>query len=201
MSSKPSYIPGPATASVEPREFSTVRSLLRITRVLSLVLTLLALLIVTLEIVYGVLAAIGGFGFAVPGYVAGAVYFFLTAGVCFFVYVRVPRFESAVAAHTFGSAKEGLLVWAILGFVFGFVVIGVLLIIAYFHLDTMINWYRMGAAPQAPAFSAAQTTPSGGAPPQPVSSAGAVRCPRCGNLGTFVSQYNRYYCYSCQQYI
>ncbi|MCJ7634226.1 transposase, partial [Candidatus Bathyarchaeota archaeon] len=34
-------------------------------------------------------------------------------------------------------------------------------------------------------------------PPQPQQ----IYCPACGNMATFISQYQRYYCYSCKQYV
>ncbi len=46
-----------------------------------------------------------------------------------------------------------------------------------------------------------QYAPSPAPAPAPVAAAPAAPlCPRCGRPTTFVAQYNRYYCYGCQQY-
>lgn len=71
--------------------------------------------------------------------------------------------------------------------------------------------YAAQPAPMAPQTApyAAQPAPMGpGAvapapvamPPAPAAPA-AVICPRCGRPATFIPQYNRYYCYTDQQYV
>jgi hypothetical protein len=55
-----------------------------------------------------------------------------------------------------------------------------------------------GAPPAAASPApAAGMTPPAAAPGAPV----APACPRCHNPATWIPQYNRYYCYSCQQYV
>ncbi len=39
-----------------------------------------------------------------------------------------------------------------------------------------------------------------GSPKEPEHT-GPVTCPTCGNPATWVPQYNRYYCYTCQKYL
>ncbi|MCI4336441.1 MAG: phage holin family protein [Thermoplasmata archaeon] len=57
----------------------------------------------------------------------------------------------------------------------------------------------------APAYSSppAQTyaPAAAAAPAAALSPAGVPACPRCSRPATFVPQYNRYYCYSCAQYL
>lgn len=190
---------------VEPAELASARSFLRIARLLSLILTLLALLLVVLEIVFAVIAAIALGPLVVGGYATAAVYFLLTAAVCFLIHARIPQIESDLTARQYQTAREALLIWSVLGLIFGFVLLGALLLVAFFKLETVINWARMGApAVGAPGTMAQPSTWTAAAPstaPPPPASSSSVRCPRCGNLGTWVAQYNRYYCYSCQQYI
>ena len=52
--------------------------------------------------------------------------------------------------------------------------------------------------PQPQVASPAQVAPPvQAAPAAPTGTA----CPRCGNAATWVAQYNRWYCYSCKQYV
>jgi hypothetical protein len=71
-----------------------------------------------------------------------------------------------------------------------------------------------GGYPAAPGYAVPQAgapaTPSQGAPAQPTvampasvapTAPAAPACPRCHNPATWIPQYNRYYCYNCQQYV
>lgn len=87
-------------------------------------------------------------------------------------------------------------------------------IVYYFTRDKVpvqeLQTYAMPVQP-APAYaqspSQGYAAPPGmapmsasGAPPAPTA-APAPNCPRCSRPATFVPQYNRYYCYSCAQYV
>lgn len=68
--------------------------------------------------------------------------------------------------------------------------------------------YAAQPAPMAPQAApyAAQPAPMGPAaaapaPMAPPAAPAAVICPRCGRPATFIPQYNRYYCYTDQQYV
>ncbi len=44
-------------------------------------------------------------------------------------------------------------------------------------------------------------SPPPAAAPPAATPAAAPNCPRCGKPATFVPQYGRHYCYTCQQYV
>lgn len=54
--------------------------------------------------------------------------------------------------------------------------------------------------PEAAPPAAAPVAAPAAAPPAPSPGTPPVNCPRCGRAATFIAQYNRHYCYSCQQY-
>ncbi|HLY76277.1 MAG TPA: hypothetical protein VKT21_00140, partial [Thermoplasmata archaeon] len=120
------------------------------------------------------------------------------------------------------QAKTPTLVFAILSLVTISIISGILYLIAYIKLGDAVREQQMppsgypGAAPMM-----APGMPYGGqpmqqpmqpmqpspmqpmAPPAPTAptTPTAVMCPRCGKPATFVPQYNRYYCYTDQQYV
>ncbi len=55
--------------------------------------------------------------------------------------------------------------------------------------------------PGQPPMGQPMTMPVAPVAPAPTAAAAGVNCPRCGRPATFVPQYNRYYCYGCQQYV
>jgi len=60
----------------------------------------------------------------------------------------------------------------------------------------------MGAAPMAPGYGTPPPAPGWQAPPAGGAPAGpAPTCPKCGQPGTWVAQYGRYYCHTDQQYL
>jgi hypothetical protein len=182
-------------------------SILRVARILALVLGVLALAISIADLILAVLAGIAGFFFAVPGYIGGTIYFLLSLFVCALIWVRIPRFESMIDRAPPAQARESLLLWGILGILFGFVVLGILLLWVFFKVDAAGRGAAFPAAPSPTSPTAPVAVPPGAvnAAGPSLAFAGAgeaqVRCPRCGNLGSFVAQYGRYYCYNCQRYL
>jgi hypothetical protein len=154
----------------------------------------------------------------------GAVYFVIAGVFLFLVWTQTKAIEAKVNAHQYEAAKSQTLLWMILGFIFG-IVLGVILLIAYLKYDPLINAQRaqmsgqppqMGAPPPggqpmyaappaygAPPPQAAPAAPMAapGAPMPPPPASTAPFCPTCGQPGTFVPQYNRYYCYTDKQYL
>ena len=137
--------------------------------------------------------------------------------------VRSGRYEAARTPTLIFAILSIISVWTILS--------GILYLIAYIKLGDAVREQQMpppGYPGGAPMMTPAM--PYGGQPmqqpmqpmqpqpmqpmssqpmatqpmaPAPVAAAApaAVICPRCGKPATFVPQYNRYYCYTDQQYV
>jgi hypothetical protein len=101
-------------------------------------------------------------------------------------------------------------------------IVGILYIIAYIKIGDAANeqaqmrgmppgggYYgpSFGSPPMAPAYPGAPApvaaTPpaTAGVPPPTPGTPVAPTCPRCHAPATWIPQYNRYYCYNCQQYV
>jgi hypothetical protein len=152
----------------------TVRSTLDLGRTLALLVALVAGLLFLLLLVLSVVGAIFGTGFTA---FVGAGYCFVSAVVNYLLWREIPSTSALVAQHQFGVARDRLIVWMVLGFLF-FVIEGVVLLIAWIKLDSMAH--------------------AGGGLPATI--AGAPVCPRCGGPLTFVPEYQRNYCYRCAAY-
>jgi hypothetical protein len=189
----------------EPAEVSSLKSMLRIGGILALVIGILSLL--------GGLVALAGaiFVASVTGY--GGFYVTPVFAIIAFVfeliiYLQLKEIRRMVDAGQYQAAKDKTLIWMILGFIFGWIIVGIVVLIAWMKFDPVINWQRQmqsGGQPGAPAWSAqppaappmapmAATSPAPGAP-------AAGMCPKCGKPATWVAQYNRWYCYTDQQYV
>jgi hypothetical protein len=205
----------------EPPEAQSIRSMYHITRILALI--------------FGILLLLGGLAYVGLVVAAYAACSSITGNICLglgvviwfpilvviwgvfdiFLYIRMKEFETLVNNRQYELAKSRTLLWMILGFILGGIIIGILLLIAYIKFDPLITAQRnqqMGGGqmppPGAPPMYAAapmaapapMTAPS--APPPPA--AGGQAAPFCGTCGkptTYVPQYGRYYCYDCKQYV
>jgi hypothetical protein len=196
-----------AMVAQEPPEAQTIRSMLHIARILAIIFGILFILAGLGTFV----AAIFFIGFAVVG-----ALFVLWGIVDFLLYLKLKEIEAQVNQRQYELAKSRTLIWMILGFIIGGVIIGVLLLVAYLKFDPLISSARQmyggappsyGAPPMAPAMAVAPAPamaapPASAAPPPPGTGTAAV--PFCGNCGkptTYVPQYGRYYCYDCKQYV
>ncbi|MFZ0829767.1 MAG: hypothetical protein WCB18_09835 [Thermoplasmata archaeon] len=149
-----------------------------------------------------IFAAVGVFPIFALVWVAfgliGFVFLFLIWTMCYKP-VKEGRYE---------AAKTPTLIFAILSFVTGSFISGILYIVAYIKLGDAVREQQMppqgypGSAPMM-----APGMPYGGQPMQPMQpmapapAPAAVMCPKCGKPATFVPQYNRYYCYTDQAYV
>ncbi|HEV2317065.1 MAG TPA: hypothetical protein VGV89_05775 [Thermoplasmata archaeon] len=119
----------------------------------------------------------------------------------FFLYAGFEWSYRRTKSGDYDGARTWTIILGILGIFFGGIIVGILYIIGYVKLGDASNEQRQAAAPgwaPAPMPSAAPLTPAPGvAPPSPV----APTCPKCGQPGTWVAQYSRYYCYKDQQYL
>ncbi len=181
----------PPTGAMEPPEAQTIRSMLHIVRLLC--------------IIFGILWFLGGIVYALAAYAAytsctafagnlcaGSVGYVLIFPILIIIwgvvdviiYLQMREIEGMVNQHNYDGAKSKTMIWMILGFVIGGIIIGILLLIAYLKFDPLIAWKRnqMGGAPGfAPTPGFAPPPAAAGAPaPMPVGAAGQKFCSSCG---------------------
>ncbi|MCI4348054.1 MAG: hypothetical protein L3J97_05485 [Thermoplasmata archaeon] len=196
----------PGAMSYVPPSGSTAKTLILVGLILQLIFALLFLFAFGVSAL--LLASIGVFPiFAVVWIAFGAL------GFVWLILIWMLCYKPVTEGH-YEAARTPTLVFAILSFVTFSIISAILYLIAYIKLGDAVREQQMppqgypGApmAPMAPAAPyaaqpmapyAAQPMAPAAAPPAP----GTVMCPKCGKPATFVPQYNRYYCYTDQQYV
>ncbi len=119
--------PGGSPGAPDP----TVRELLSISRTLALVLAVVAGLLFLLLLSLAFLDVLLGHG---AGGLLAAGYCLVSAVVNFVVWRELPALQQLAASGQYARLREQLLVWAVLGIVFFFVV-GVLLLFAWVKVE------------------------------------------------------------------
>jgi len=220
----------------EPPEAQSIKSMLHIARILALIFGILLLL--------GGLAYVGllvaaydacqsAFGGCVGIYAAGIGFVLIPAIVIvvfgvfdFLIWIKTKEIEAMVNQRQYEQAKSATLLWMILGFILGGILIGIILLIAYIKFDPLINAARqqgqMGAGGYPPQGAPPGYPPQGAPPayyppapapmappaPAPVQAAAppasptpAPFCSKCGKPTSYIAQYGRYYCYDDKIYV
>src|SRR5579871_293339 len=134
MATPPAY--GAPPPMMEHPEIASLKSLLNLAKILALILMILALLSALWDIASAV-AFQSVWGFYPSGNFVGVGYLFISAVVMFLIWQRIPAIETMVNNRQYSLAKNDLLIWMILGFVFLFL-IGLILVIAYVKFDPII---------------------------------------------------------------
>ncbi len=209
----------------EPPEAQSIRSVLKIARLLAIVFGIILLIggIAYIAVVAYYISVCNSFigvdpycGAAWVGALGGIVWLVISGAFLFLVYMQMKSIENKVNNRQYEEAKSQTLIWMILGFIFG-IILGIVLIFAFIKFDPLIAAQRnmaMGGGqmppPGAPPMYAAAppmaaAAPAAAAPPAPPPPApGAQAAPFCGTCGkptTYIPQYGRYYCYDCKQYV
>jgi hypothetical protein len=113
----------------------------------------------------------GGIFFMI--YIISAIFYFVFALISIICAKKIKqRIITPIDQYRFDEAKNNTVIWIILGFIFGGVIPGILLVLAYIKFDEQLM-----VAPQQ------------------------VFCPNCRTPARYVPQYQRYYCDRCQQYV
>jgi len=209
------YQPYGAPAAMEPPEAQSIKSMLHIVRILAVIFGILLFLAgiayaAVIAWAYSNCSAVG-----LSGYCNGAIGFALVFPILiiiwgvvdFVIYMQMKEIEALVNQRKYEQAKGKTLIWMILGFIIGGILLGILLLIAYLKYDPLINWQR-GQGGMAPAYGA---PPPPGAPPPmmappppqaaPAAAPAVPNCPICGRPTTYIAQYGRYYCYTDARYV
>ena len=178
------------------------RPLVEISRLLVLVLSLVAVVLGALGILavhaIGLLSGV----FLLIGFVIGII-----------TYLKLGDILQMFTSGDLRRASSELLLWGIISLIFVLVIPGVLLLVAWIRLEDSLRAppapyasaappYGYGAPPApgpgAPASPGYGTSPPVAPPPPPPLPAQPVPppCPRCGRAATYLPQYGRYYCYT-----
>jgi hypothetical protein len=183
------------------------RRLVEISRLLVLVLSLVAV----------ALGALGILAVHAIGLLSG-VYLLIGFVIGIITYLKLGDILQMFTSGDLRRASSELLLWGIISLIFVLVIPGVLLLVAWIRLEDSLRAppvpyasaappYGYGAPPApeagAPASPGYGTSPPVAPPPPPPLPAQPVPppCPRCGRAATYLPQYGRYYCYTCQQYV
>lgn len=98
--------------------------------------------IISLNNIAGILCIIFGIFFLIAGFVTLIVFvgvFFLAfAFVNFFIKSKLSDINESIKQKQYKKAKDDQLVWMIIGFILGGIIIGVILLIGYIKFDDLL---------------------------------------------------------------
>ncbi len=141
--------PPPQPYMMEPPEAGSIKSMLNIAGIL-------ALLFGILFILAGIVFLIFTFGFGI----IFSIMMIVMAIIDFIIWINCKEINRMIDARQYEQAKSKTLIWMILGFILGGLLIGLIILIAYLKFDGLINTARAQAYGPAP-------QPYGQAPPPP----------------------------------
>jgi zinc-ribbon domain len=203
-----------APYNYEPPEAQSIKSMYHIVRILAIIFGILLFLgglayVAVLVAAYNACNTVGNI--CVGAYASGlgfvlipAIFLVIFGVIDIIIYLRMKSLEAMVNARQYEQAKSATLVWTILGFILGGIIIGILLLIAYLKFDPLINQARaqgaqgqwgqpgqMGAPPQQAQWGAPAPQTWGQPTAPPVAgktcascgtpnAAGAQFCAKCG---------------------
>ncbi len=153
---------GVAAAAPPPEsvEVGNLRSLLSTTRTLTWIWALIGLLVAILSLL-SILVTLVTLRFPGGG-IGSLVYAILWIVIDLLLLERMPSWNSQLGTGSYHDLKEPLLLWALLGLIFG-VVPGVLLILVYLRILPWPNYRGAVAGPSVPSA----IPPPGGPTPVP----------------------------------
>ncbi|MCI4330609.1 MAG: hypothetical protein L3K19_02025 [Thermoplasmata archaeon] len=142
----------------------------------------------------------------------GALFIGLGFAVLFVAILAYHFCYRPVAEGRYADARTPTLVLGIISLFAGGLLLGILYLIAWDKLGDALREQQLPMIPQMGYIPVAVPVPFPGAPgtappppAPPIASAApfapAPTCPRCHNPGSWVAQYGRFYCYTCQQYV
>ena len=128
---------GPQPYQPEPPEAGSIKSMLNIAGIL-------ALLFGILFILAGIVLFFFIFIFAIP--------MILFAIIDFIIWMNCKEIIRMVDARQYEQAKSKTLIWMVLGFILGGLLIGLIILIAYLKFDPLINAARAQGYGPAPGY-------------------------------------------------
>jgi hypothetical protein len=148
---------------MEPPEATSIKSMLNIAGILALIFGILFILIAVIWIVTALVWV-----FFVAWALIPAVFVLIFGIMDFMVFSNCRAISAMVDRRQYVEAKSKTLIWMIIGFIFGGVLPGVLILIAYLKFDDLIRWGQPGQPmpPQQPYYPQQQQYPQQQPPPQ-----------------------------------
>lgn len=116
-----------------PPEAESVISLTRIAGILALVIAILMLVVGAITLIFFV-----------------GVFLIILGVVDLLVYFNCNEIIRLVESGDYRRAKEKTLVWMIIGFIFSWIIVGILLLVAYMKYDELIRRYPSQPSPIIP---------------------------------------------------
>jgi hypothetical protein len=152
-----------------PPDRESAKSMLHIGAIFSIIIGIIAILVGLLDLAFAVLVtAITGGLLAIV--LIGPIFVLISAAIDFLIYFKAKETMALVDSGQYEAAKSHIMLWMILGFIFGWIIVGVFLLLAYTKFDALINWQRsqQGGYAQPPMMGQPQAQPQYGQPaPQP----------------------------------
>jgi len=124
----PAPPPPPPAPAGEPPAVGTIKTMLNISKILSLIFGILWLL-------WGIVTIVVTLGF---GIVAGLP-LIIFGIIDLIIWKQISNIQALVNDRKYEEAKSKTLIWMIIGFILGGVIIGILLLIAYLKYDEVIK--------------------------------------------------------------
>ncbi len=115
----------------ESSKIRSVLDMLNITKILALIIGIVGFLIALGE---GLSYALW-FGW-IPALI-GAIYGILMGIINLLIYMRIPEYDAMIRARRYSDAKNEMLVWGVLGLIFGFVAGLLLLLVVFMYLEDL----------------------------------------------------------------
>ena len=139
--------PGPQPYGMVPSEAESIKSMLKIAGIISLIFGILLLLGGILYLVW--VSVFLGLAFGV----FLTVWFIILGVVDILIYMSCKTISDMVDQRQYDQAKSKTLIWMIIGFLFGGLIPGILILIAYLKFDNLINASRgQGYVPPPPQY-------------------------------------------------
>jgi len=135
------------------------------------------------------------------GYIMSGIIDLVWAGISFICYMMVrSKILPLAEAGRWAEMRSGMVIWIVLGFLFGFVIAGILLLLAYMRAGELVGSPATVPPPPGPTPAPAPAT-TAPPPPPPAPKPEEKLCPKCGKPLTYIKEYDRWYCYNCKQYV
>lgn len=132
---------GPQPYAPEPPEAGSIKSMMNIAGILALLFGILFILAGVVFLVFTL-----GFG------IIFSIIMIVMAIIDFIIWINCKEINRMVDARQYEQAKSKTLIWMILGFILGGLLIGLIILIAYLKFDGLINAARAQQGYGQPAY-------------------------------------------------
>ncbi|NPA74750.1 MAG: hypothetical protein GXO25_01545 [Euryarchaeota archaeon] len=123
----PPEAPGPRIG--ESTKLRSALDLLNIAKILALIIGIIGFLAAAWNGIFVILGDI----FSIPW-----VGYYVVVGVInLILYTKIPEFDSQIRARRYSEAREEMLIWAVMGIIFGFIVGLILILVIFMYLEEL----------------------------------------------------------------